>query len=156
MSTEEKKEEKKEEPLNDSPTENESTKNDDDQKEKNDSPKEGKEVLLEKREIPVIKPGMLVKVHQKIKELDSKGKEKERVQVFEGLVIACHGGREAGATFTVRKVTKKGGVAVEKIFPLYLPNIEKIEVIKKHRVRRAKLYFLRGKYKKKMKEIKEK
>jgi large subunit ribosomal protein L19 len=120
--------------------------------EEDSSPK--KEDESRKRELPVIKPGMLVRVHQRIKELDSKGKEKERVQVFEGLVIACHGGREAGATFTVRKVTKKGGVAVEKIFPLHLPNIDKIEIVKKHRVRRAKLYFLRGKYQKKMKEIK--
>jgi len=108
-----------------------------------------------KNKIPDIKPGMVVRVHQKIKELDSKGKTKERIQVFEGMVIAHHAGLEPGATFTVRKVTKKGGVGVEKIFPLYLPTITKIEIVKKHKVRRSKLYFLRGKYKKKMKEIKE-
>jgi len=105
--------------------------------------------------IPDIKPGMVVRVHQKIKELDTKGKTKERIQVFEGMVIAHHAGMEQGATFTVRKVTKRGGVAVEKIFPLYLPTITKIEVVRKHKVRRSKLYFLRGKYKKKIKEIKE-
>jgi ribosomal protein L19 len=138
MSTEEKKEEKKEiqeeekkeELLDDSLTENKSTKDDNNQEEKeeNKSTKDDsnqgereesptEEIPLKKKETPIIKPGMLVKVHQRIKELDSKGKEKERVQVFEGLVIACHGGQEPGATFTVRKVTKKGGVAVEKIFP---------------------------------------
>jgi len=108
-----------------------------------------------KNKMPDIKPGMVVRVHQKIKELDVKGRPKERVQVFEGIVIAHHAGREPGATFTVRKVTKKGGVGVEKIFPLYLPAITKIEIVRKHKVRRSKLYFLRGRYKKKMKEIKE-
>ncbi len=105
--------------------------------------------------IPDIKPGMVVRVHQKIKELDTKGKIKERIQVFEGMVIAHHAGLEPGATFTVRKVTKRGGVSVEKIFPLRLPTITKVEIVKRHKVRRSKLYFLRGKYKKKMKEIKE-
>lgn len=104
--------------------------------------------------IPSIEPGMVVRVHQKIKELDTKGNAKERIQVFEGIVIAHHAGQESGATFTVRKVTQKG-VAVEKIFPLGLPTITKIEIVRKHKVRRSKLYFLRGKYKKKMKEIKE-
>jgi len=114
----------------------------------------------EKIETPVlsagkseIKVGMLIRVHEKIKELDAKGKSKERVQVFEGLVIARHGGNEAGATFTVRKVAT-GGVGVEKIYPFALPNILKIEIVKEHRVRRAKLYYLRGKYKKKLKEVK--
>jgi len=135
MITEEKKEEKKE-----------------------NEAKEGKaDVSLKESEYktPNINPGMVVRVHQRIEELDTKGKTKERVQVFEGMVIAHHAGKESGATFTVRKVTKKGGVAVEKIFPLYLPTIIKIEIVKKHKVRRSKLYFLRGKYKKKMKEIKE-
>ena len=101
-----------------------------------------------------IKVGMLIRVHQKIKELDAKGKSKERVQVFEGLVIARHGGNETGATFTVRKVAT-GGVGVEKIYPFALPSILKIEIVKEHKVRSAKLYYLRGKYKKKLKEIKK-
>ncbi len=108
----------------------------------------------EKNELFGIRPGMVVRVHQKIKELDAKGKPKERVQIFEGIVIARRGGNTPGATFTVRKIAT-GGVGVEKIFPLHLPSILKIEIVKKHKVRRAKLYYLRGKYKKKLKEIKD-
>jgi len=99
-----------------------------------------------------IKPGMLVKVYQKIKELDVKGQPKERIQVFEGIIIARHGGSEPGATFTVRKIAADG-VGVEKIYPLHSPTITKVEIVKTHKVRRAKLYYLRG-YKKKLKEIK--
>ncbi len=93
------------------------------------------------REIPEIQPGWLIKVFQKVKE-----GAKERVAPFEGLVIAKKHGREAGGTFTVRKIIS--GVGVEKIFPIYSPTIEKIEIIKKARVRRAKLYYLRKKSKK--------
>lgn len=107
-----------------------------------------------KEKFPEIKPGMIIKVHQKIKELDIKGKLKERVQIFEGIVIACKGGRRAGATFTVRKIAA-GGVGVEKIFPRELPSILKIEIVKEHKVRRAKLYYLRDTYKKKLKEKKK-
>jgi len=88
------------------------------------------------KKVPVIEPGMTVKVHQKIKE-----GEKERVQIFEGLVLQVAHGHGADATFTVRKVVE--GVGVEKIFPLYSPNITKIEVTKKSKVRRAKLYYMR-------------
>ncbi|MCX7778658.1 MAG: 50S ribosomal protein L19 [Patescibacteria group bacterium] len=100
-----------------------------------------------------IKPGFLVKVHQKIKELDAKGQPKERIQVFEGMVIARRGGNTAGATFTVRKIGADG-IGIEKIYPIHLPTIVKIEVLKQHKVKRAKLYYLRN-YKKKLKEIKE-
>ena len=93
------------------------------------------------REITEIQPGWTVKVHQKIKEGG-----KERVAPFEGLVIARKHGKEAGGTFTVRRIIS--GIGVEKIFPLYSPTIEKIEVIKKARVRRAKLYYLREKSRK--------
>lgn len=96
-----------------------------------------------------LKPGMTVRVHQKIKELNAKGEEKERIQYFEGMIIARKHGKEKGGTITVRKVSD--GVGVEKIFPLNLPSITKIEVKKQAKVRRAKLYFLRG-YKKKLKE----
>lgn len=139
--TEEKKQENKEQPNTTEIIEDKVDKN-------------NKEVQKEKREIPDIKVGMLIRIHQKIKELDAKGKIKERIQVFEGLVIARHGGNEPGATFMVRKIAS-GGVAVEKIYPLHLPSILKIEILKKHKVKRAKLYYLRGKYKKKLKEIKE-
>lgn len=86
-----------------------------------------------------IRAGDTVRVHQKIK--DDKGKT--RLQVFEGLVLARKHGDEAGATFTVRKVVD--GIGVEKIFPLYTPLIDKIEIIKRSEVRRAKLYYIREK-----------
>ncbi|OGF25664.1 50S ribosomal protein L19 [Candidatus Falkowbacteria bacterium RIFOXYB2_FULL_47_14] len=99
-----------------------------------------------------LKPGMTVRIYQKIKELNAKGEEKERVQYFEGMIIARKHGRENGATITVRKVSD--GVGVEKIYPLALPTIEKIEIKKQAQVRRAKLTFLRGDYKKRLKEKK--
>lgn len=106
----------------------------------------------EKLAIPELKPGMTVRVYQKIKELNIKGEEKERIQYFEGMIIAKKHGREAGGTITVRKISN--GVGVEKIFPLNLPTIEKIEIKKQAKVRRAKLYFLKRGYKKKLKETK--
>ena len=98
-----------------------------------------------KKELPEIKPGQTVKVHQKIKEAG-----KERIQIFEGVVISKRGGNNINATITVRKISE--GVGVEKIFPIYSPTIVKIEVIKKAKVRRAKLYYLRN-YKKRLKEV---
>ena len=86
-------------------------------------------------ERPNMRSGDTVRVHVKVRE-----GEKERVQVFEGLVIGQHRGG-ARATFTVRKVAF--GQGVERIFPLHSPMIEKIEVVRSARVRRAKLYFLR-------------
>lgn len=106
--------------------------------------------------------GDVVKVHQMIKEITTtkknisktakKALEKtgggdkgpvERIQVFEGVVIAKKHGAEPGASFTVRKIAA-GGVAVEKIYPLYSPTLKKIEVVSRPKVRRAKLYFLRN------------
>lgn len=104
----------------------------------------------DKKAIPELKPGMTVRVYQKIKELNVKGEEKERTQSFEGIIIAKKHGQEKGATITVRK--ESHGVGVEKIFPLHLPSIEKIEIKKQAKVKRAKLYFLRRGYKKKFKE----
>src|SRR4029079_12859033 len=83
---------------------------------------------------PAIKPGDTVKVHVKVREGD-----KERIQVFEGMIIGMHRGG-ARATFTVRKVSF--GQGVERIFPLHSPIIDKIEVLRTAKVRRAKLYFL--------------
>ncbi len=97
-----------------------------------------------------LKPGMTVRIYQKIKELNSKGEEKERVQYFEGMIIAHKHNKEIGATITVRKTSE--GIGVEKIFPLNLPTITKIEIKKIAKVKRAKLYFLRDGYKKKLKE----
>ena len=89
-----------------------------------------------KNNLPDIRPGDTIKVYQKIKE-----KDKERIQAFEGLVLCRKHGQEAGATITVRKVVS--GVGVERIFPLHSPLIDKIEVVKKGKARRAKLYYLR-------------
>ena len=87
---------------------------------------------------PEIRPGYTVRVHEKIKEGD-----KERVQIFEGLVIAVHkGATPTDSTITVRKIAS--GVGVEKVFSLHSPKIEKIEVKKVAKVRRSKLFFLRG------------
>ncbi len=95
-------------------------------------------VDIEKRRTLDIRPGDTVRVTQKIIE-----KGKQRQQAFEGLVLARKHGTEAGGTFTVRRVSS--GVGVEKIFPLYSPMIERIEIVKRSRVRRAKLYFIREK-----------
>jgi large subunit ribosomal protein L19 len=90
------------------------------------------------RPFPEIEPGFTVRVHERIKE-----GEKERTQIFEGLVISVHRGHtNADATFTVRRIAS--GVGVEKIFPFCSPMVEKVEVKKVAKVRRAKLSFLRG------------
>lgn len=96
-------------------------------------------------------PGMTIRVHQKIKEVNPKGEEKERVQMFEGLVIKRKGGERTGATVTVRKISN--GIGVEKIFPVNLPSVVKIDRLKVAEVRRAKLYYTRTS-KKKLKEKK--
>ena len=85
-----------------------------------------------------LRVGWTVKVHQKVRE-----GEKAKSQVFEGIIISAKHGGQAGATITVRKMS--GGIGIEKVIPLRLPTIEKIEVVKKSRVRRAKLYYLREK-----------
>ena len=87
-------------------------------------------------DIPSFKPGDTVRVHARIKE-----GEKERIQVFQGVVIRKRKGN-TGATFTVREVSY--GVGVERIFPLYSPSIDKIEVVSRGRVRRSKIYYLRN------------
>lgn len=89
-----------------------------------------------KKNIPDIHTGDTIKVHQKIKEGD-----KERVQIFEGLVIATHGGKTLDGTFTVRK--ESFGIGIERIFPVHSPRVVKIERIKQSKVRRSKLYFMR-------------
>lgn len=93
---------------------------------------------MEERKKLDIRSGDVVRVHQKIRE-----KGKIRLQVFEGLVLARKHGTEAGATFTVRATLS--GVGVEKIFPLYSPMIDKIEIVRRSKVRRAKLYYIRDK-----------
>lgn len=95
-------------------------------------------------DLPDIKPGHVVKVYQKITEVKGGGKKqeiKERVQIFEGLVIGKKGGKGIGAAITVRKIS--GGIGVERVFPLNAPTIEKIELIKITKARRAKLNYMR-------------
>jgi len=89
-----------------------------------------------KAEMPAIEVGNTVRVHIKVKE-----GAKERIQIFEGTVIAKkHGG--INETFTVRRISY--GVGVEKVFPVHSPNVVKVETVRKGKVRRAKLYYLRG------------
>ncbi len=89
-----------------------------------------------KDKLPDFKAGDTLKVHTKIREGN-----KERVQVFQGIVIACKGGRGSQGTFTVRKISYN--VGVEKTFLLHSPRIEKIEIVSRGDVRRAKLYYIR-------------
>ncbi len=89
-----------------------------------------------KKELPVVRIGDTVRIQVRIKE-----GEKERLQAFEGTVIAKkHGG--ISETFTVRRLSH--GVGVERVFPIHSPNVEKLEIIRAGKVRRAKLYYLRG------------
>ena len=88
-----------------------------------------------KTEVPVLNIGDTVKVHNKIKEGN-----RERIQLFEGTIIAKHGGG-ISETFTVRRVSF--GVGVEKTFPVHSPNVDKVEIVRVGKVRRAKLFYLR-------------
>jgi large subunit ribosomal protein L19 len=99
-----------------------------------------------KKDVPNVRPGDTVKIFTIIAKKDedkSEGKagKKERIQAFEGVVLARKHGKEIGSTITVRKIVD--GIGVEKIFPLHLPTIKKIEILRRSKVRRAKLYYLR-------------
>ena len=91
-----------------------------------------------RKDIPEFRPGDTLRVHVRLREAEG---EKERIQPFEGVVISRRG-RLAGATFTLRRVSF--GIGVERIFPVNSPMIQSIEVVRRGRVRRAKLYYLRG------------
>ena len=91
-------------------------------------------------DVPEFKPGDTLRIHVRLREAEG-GKEKERIQPFEGVVISRRG-RLASATFTVRRVSF--GIGVERIFPVHSPMIAQIEVIRRGSVRRSKLYYLRG------------
>ncbi|GIW69225.1 MAG: 50S ribosomal protein L19 [Candidatus Parcubacteria bacterium] len=103
-------------------------------------------VAIQERKAIRITPGDTVRVWQKIEE-----KGKTRLQAFEGLVIAVKHGKELGGTFTVRRVS--GGYGVERIFPLFSPLIDRIEVLRRTKVRRAKLYFVRDKTSKALRRL---
>lgn len=90
-----------------------------------------------KKNIPDLRSGDVIRVYQKVKEGN-----KERIQIFEGVVISSRGGKNLDGTFTVRRVS--GGIGVEKIFPIHLPSIVKIEKIKALKLRAARLYYLRN------------
>lgn len=94
------------------------------------------EMMQLRQDLPSFRPGDTVRVHVKVVEGN-----RERIQVFEGTVIARHGG-SVRETFTVRRISY--GVGVERIFPVHSPRIERIEVVRRGRVRRAKLYYLRS------------
>lgn len=91
-----------------------------------------------RKDVPEFRAGDTVRVHVRLKEAEG---EKERIQPYEGVVI-CRSGKQASATFTVRRVSF--GIGVERIFPLHSPMISLIEVVRQSKVRRAKLYYLRG------------
>ena len=98
-----------------------------------------------KKDLPDIRPGDTVQVHQKIKERDpssASGQVKERIQIFEGVVLARKHGKGIGSAITVRKIAQ--GIGVERIFSIHSLGIAKIEIIKRGKVRRAKLYYLRN------------
>lgn len=105
--------------------------------------------ITETAKYPKVVPGAIVRVQQKIKEKNAKGVEKERIQTYEGMVIARRHGSQPGATITVRKMSD--GVGVEKIYPLFSPVVTDIEVVKTMKVRRSKLYYTKN-YKKRLKE----
>ena len=91
-----------------------------------------------RKDLPALRPGDTVRIHVRLKEAEG---EKERIQPFEGVVIKKRG-KSTGASFTVRRVSF--GVGIERIFPVNSPSISSIEVLRQGRVRRAKLYYLRG------------
>src|SRR5689334_16635032 len=93
--------------------------------------------MIEQETITQLRPGQTIRVHQKIKEGG-----KERLQVFEGVIIARQHGNAINGTMTVRKVTE--GVAVERIFPVHSPIIAKLDIVRQAKVRRAKLHYLRN------------
>lgn len=94
-----------------------------------------------KPDLPQLRSGQTVRVHQKIKDISVKGEGKERIQVLEGQIIAVKHGRGLNATFTVRRIAS--GVGVERIFPMHSPTIEKVEIVKNSRAKKAKLYYTR-------------
>lgn len=112
------------------------------------------EAAGETKEITIgdLRPGMTIRLHERIKDVSAKGEERERIQIFQGMIIAMRG-NGISRTMTVRKVT--GGYGVEKIYPLHSRVIAKLELVKQAKVRRAKLSYLKNvknHFKRKLKE----
>ena len=91
--------------------------------------------------MPTVQTGMVIRIHEKIQDVNAKGEPRERIQIFEGLVMGTRGAG-ASKSFVVRKET--GGFGVEKIFPTASPSIAKIEVVKQYKVRKRKLNFIKN------------
>ncbi len=106
---------------------------------------------MTQEEMTLIVPGAVLKIHEKIEDVNGKGEKRERVQIFEGLVLGVRGA-STSKTFTIRKETD--GFGVEKIFPVSSPNIVKVESMKVFKVRRAKLDFVKD-FGRKFKEVKK-
>ena len=102
-----------------------------------------------KTDLPQLRSGQVVRVHVRIKEGD-----KERIQMFEGQIIAVKHGRGVNATITVRKIAS--GVGVERVFPIHAPTVAKIEVLKNNRAKKAKLYYTREGKEAKVRDIRKK
>ncbi len=115
---------------------------------------EKKTTPKKEKTLPELKAGMTVKVHEKIKDVDPKGKERTRIQIFEGMILATKKLKTASGTILVRKISHNN-IGVEKIYPIHSPLVDKIEVVKEIKTRRAKLYFLPT-YKKRLKIKKKK
>ncbi len=114
------------------------------------SPEKKQTISQTEQRIPAnLKAGMTVRVHEKIKDIDPKGKERTRIQVFEGVILAVKKPKTPSGTILVRKISHNN-IGVEKIYPLHSPLVDKIEVVKEIKTRRAKLYFLPT-YKKRLK-----
>lgn len=94
-----------------------------------------------KKNVPDLRPGDTVRVHQRIREGN-----KTRIQIFEGVVLAVRGGQEINSSFVVRYVHKGTRVGVEKTFPLHSPNVEKVERLKSSKVRQARLFYMRNRF----------
>jgi large subunit ribosomal protein L19 len=105
----------------------------------------------EAKQIPELRAGMVVRVHEKIKDVSPKGEERDRIQLFEGTVLGTRG---SGNSKSFRVLKNSDGWQVEKIFPLRSPNVAKIEVLKQMKVRHAKIDFLKRAFTRKIKEVK--
>lgn len=109
-----------------------------------------KKAEIQKDDRREVKSGDIVRIYEKIREKNAKGEMKERLQLFEGIVLARKHGNEKGATITVQK--ESGGIKVEKIFPVNSPIVDRIKIVGKIKSSRSKLYYLRN-YQKKLKKV---